>query len=275
VSRLRLSGARPVRLPGYLRVDQDRSLGLPPAAWRIVVLILFLSGVEVYARFIVATPYELVPVTTMAPRATELITDIAFLKDDLARTALAVGVSFVAAGVLGVLTAYAMHRFRWWDRALQPYISVFYAVPTFAMYPLLVVAIGTGLAPIILISTSFSVVVVIARARDGFSSVPTSIAKISNSLRLSRSQHFRLILAPAALPDIVSGLKLALSYSIISVLATEFILSTRGVGHFISRAYAGFNSTDMYGGIFLVSILALALVLLVNRLTSAIDWRQR
>ncbi|GAB2480450.1 ABC transporter permease [Nocardiopsis aegyptia] len=262
-------------LPGYLRLDQDRSLGLPAPMWRVLVLILFLAGVEVYARFILATPFELVPVTTMATRAGELITEPAFLRDDLAWTALTIGVSFVAAAVLGVVTAYAMHRFRWCDLALQPYVSVFYAVPTFAMYPLLVVLLGTGLAPIIVISTSFSAVVVIARARDGFSSVSASVVKVSGSLRLTRFQHFRLILVPSALPDIISGLKLALSYAVISVLATEFILSTRGAGHFISRAYTGFNSTDMYGGILLVSLLALVLILVVNRLGSAIDWRQR
>ena len=262
-------------IPGYLRVDQRRSLGLSATVWRIGMLIFVLVVVELYARFVLATPYELVPVTTMATRALELMTDAAFLWDDLAWTALAVGVSFLGAAILGVFTAYLMHRFTWCDRALQPYVSVFYAVPTFAIYPLLVVVVGTGLAPIVLISTSFSTVVVIARARDGFSSVAASTEKLSRSLRLTRSQHFRLVLMPSALPDIISGLKLALSYAVISVLATEFILSTRGVGHFISRAYTGFNSTDMYGGIFLVSLLALALVLVVHRLGSAIDWRQR
>lgn len=262
-------------IPAYLRLDQRRSLGLPAWVWRVVLLGLSLVAVEVYARFVLAVPYELVPVTTMAARAAELAMDPVFLGENLAWTGMTVGVSFLAAAVLGVGTAYAMHRFRWCDRALEPYVSIFYAVPTFAMYPLLVVLFGTGLVPIVLISTSFSVVVVIARARDGFSSVPTSIGKISGSLRLTRWQHLRLILLPAALPDIVSGLKLALSYAIISVLATEFILSTRGVGHFISRAYSSFNSTDMYGGILLVSALALALVLIVNRLGIAIDWRQR
>lgn len=262
-------------LPGYLRLDQGRALGLPAWAWRLGFLVLALVAVEVYARYVLMTPYELVPVTDMASRAFELVTDSSFLREDLAWTAMTVGITFVAAAALGVVTAYAMYRFRWCDRALQPYVAIFYAVPTFAMYPLLVVLFGTGLVPIIVISTSFSVVVVVARARVGFSAVSTSVDKMSASLRLGRFQYVRLVLVPAALPDIVSGLKLALSYAIISVLATEFILSTRGVGHFISRAYAGFNSIDMYGGIFLVSILALGLVLLVNRLGSTLDWRQR
>lgn len=262
-------------LPAYLRLDQVRFLGLAASVWRIGVLLLALLSIELYARYVLATPYELVPVTTMATRALELISDPAFLREDLAWTAVTVGVTFAAAAILGVLTAYAMHRSSWCDRALQPYVSIFYAVPTFAMYPLLVVLFGTGLIPIIVISTLFSVVVVIARARVGFASVSSSVAKLSDSLQLGRWQHVRLVLVPAALPDILSGLKLALSYAITAVLATEFILSTRGVGYFISRAYSGFNSVDMYGGIFLVSVIALVLVLLVNRLSDALDWRQR
>jgi NitT/TauT family transport system permease protein len=273
--RLSRSGRRTGRVPAYLRLDQVRTLGLPPWAWAAVAVGVCLVAVEVWARYVLANPYELVPVTTMASRALELAVDPEFLRRDLAWSSMAIGASFASAGVVGVCTAYVMHRFGWWDRALQPYVSVFYAVPVFAMYPLLIVLFGTGLAPVVTISAVFSMIVVIANARVGFSSVPATVDKLSSSLRLSRTQHLRKVLLPAALPDIISGLKLAFSYAIVAVLATEFILSTRGVGHFISQAYATFNSADMYGGIFLVSLLALGLVLAANRLGAALDWRQR
>lgn len=263
------------RLPGYLQLDRSRALGLPAWAWAVAAVVAFFAAVEIWARYVLANPYELIPVTDMASRALELAVSPDFLKDHLARSALVILVSFACAAVSGVSIAYLMHRFGWWDRALQPYVSVFYAVPIFALYPLLVVLFGTGIAPIVIISAAFSVVVVIANARVGFDAVPANVNKLTNALRLSRTQYFRLVLLPAALPDIISGLKLAFSYAIVAVLATEFILSTRGVGYFISQAYATFNSADMYGGIFLVSTLALGLVLAVNRLASALDWRQR
>lgn len=267
---------RPVgRLPGYLQLDRSRVLGLRPWAWALVAVVIFFAAVEICARFILVNPDELIPVTEMASRALRLAVSPDFLRDHLAWSALVILVSFVCAAVAGVTIAYSMHRFKWWDRALRPYVSVFYAVPIFALYPLLVVLFGTGIAPIVMISAAFSVVVVIANSRVGFDAAPANVDKLSRALRLSRMQYLRLVQLPAALPDIISGLKLAFSYAIAAVLATEFILSTRGVGYFISQAYATFDSPAMYGGIFLVSMLALGLVLEVNHLASTLDWRQR
>jgi len=62
---------------------------------------------------------------------------------------------------------------------------------------------------------------------------------------------------PAAWPFIFTGLKLAASYSIVAVIATEFILSARGLGYSISYSYDNFDINGMYGSILLVIMIAL------------------
>ncbi|MDH6554511.1 NitT/TauT family transport system permease protein [Streptomyces sp. SAI-133] len=261
--------------PGYLRLDRARAGGLPAWAWRTIIVAAALGAVELTARFALDGSYELVPITTMAQRAAELLVDPGFLTQHLLWSSVSVLVSFTAAAVIGIALGYLMHGHPWWNRALRPYLSVFYAVPIFALYPLLVVVFGTGLMPILLIATAFSAVVVTTHASLGFASVPQNVDKLATAVRTSRSQYVRLVLFPAALPDIVAGARLGFAYSITAVLASEFILSTRGVGHFISTAYAGFMSVDMYAGIFLVAAFSLVLIAVVDRAAAHLDWRSR
>ncbi len=73
----------------------------------------------------------------------------------------------------------------------------------------------------------------------------------------------------------MTGLKLGLSYAVISVLASEFILSTQGLGHFISIAYDGFDIADMYAGILIVALIALLSTSLISLALNRFDWRRR
>ena len=74
---------------------------------------------------------------------------------------------------------------------------------------------------------------------------------------------------PAAAPHLFSGLKLAVAYSFIGVIAGEFILSTMGVGHEIAFAYDNFDNPRMYGLILFVLCVVTVFNLLVYRLRAA------
>jgi NitT/TauT family transport system permease protein len=262
-------------VPRYARPARDRCAGMPTHVWTALVTIALLLVVELYARFGAVTTLDLIPVTEMFRRAFELVRDHDFVTNNLLRTVLLVGVTFAISAILGVVTAYLMVRIPLWRAALEPYLNVFYAIPTFALYPVLVVLFGTGPIPIVLLAVSFSVVVIIANAVVGFEGVPRIVEKLSSSLELSRTQHFRLVLLPSALPDILAGLKLGLGYSVIAVLASEFILSTHGLGNFVAEAYASFNTPDLYAGVVFIGVFALVANLLLGAALARFDWRRR
>src|SRR5699024_1890017 len=147
---------------------------------------------------------------------------------------------------------------------------------TFALYPLLVVVMGVGLAPIILLGTLFAVVAMISATADGLDGIPKSTLRLMQSLEMRWPQRVSKVLIPAALPQISVGLRLALSYSFIMVLASEFVLSSRGLGHFISNAYNDFAITNMYAGVVIVFALALVLnVVFAKLLTRSVDRGQQ
>ena len=261
-------------VPGYLRPAPATSLGLPAWGWTVVILVAALVAVDIAARFF-ASPLDIVPVSDMFFTALRLLTETDFLVDALGRTLGIIVVAFVLSSVSGVAAAYVLWRFELWDRAFQPYLNVYYAVPTFALYPIMVVLFGAGVAPIAILSTIFAFGVVALNARTGFNAVSPIVTKLGTTLMLSRWQYFRSILLPYALPNIVTGLKLGLSYAIISVLASEFILSTQGLGHFISIAYDSFDIADMYAGILVVAAIALIATFGISAALNRFDWRRR
>lgn len=267
--------ARSSVVPSYLRPTPRRVAGLPSPGWTLVFVVGAAVAVELYARSGAVSRLDLIPVSEMAARAVELLGDPGFVVDALLRSVLLICASFAASAVAGVAVAYAMSRWRWVHRAVKPYVNVFYALPIFALYPVMVVMFGTGVVPIILLSTLFSVVIVISNALVGFESTPPIVAKLARSLDMSRARQLRKILLPAALPDILAGLKLGLAYAIIAVLATEFILATTGLGQVVNRAYNNFNTVDMYAGIVFVSVFALLANLALGAALRAFDWRRR
>lgn len=267
--------ARSSVVPSYVRPTPRRVAGLPSPMWTLVLVAAAVVALEVYARSGAVSRLDLVPVSEMAARAVELLGDRGFVVDALLRSLLLICVSFAVSAVAGVGIAYAMSRSRWVHRAVKPYVNIFYALPVFALYPVMVVMFGTGVVPIILLSTLFSVVAVIANALVGFESAPPIVTKLARSLEMSKGQQLRKVLLPAALPDILAGLKLGLAYAIIAVLATEFILATTGLGQVVNRAYNAFNTVEMYAGIVFVSVFALLANLALGAALRAFDWRRR
>lgn len=259
----------------YVRPPVLRLVGLPTAGWTAAVLLTGLVALELAARFSGVSSLNMVPPSEMVEGAIELLGDRDFVVGDLARTLATVLMSFVLAAVLGVAAAYLMSRAAWMRAALQPYLNVFYALPIFALYPVLVVLFGTGMLPVVLLATTFSIVAVIANSLIGFGQVPSIVQKLSRSLELDPRQHFRLVLLPAALPDILAGLKLALGYDIIAVLASEFILAPHGLGREVSTAYNDFDTPHMYAGVLLIVTFALGANLMLGAALARFDWRRR
>lgn len=261
--------------PAYLRRDAAWSSRLPPLVWTAGVAALMFAAIEGLARSGAVGASDLVPVSSMASRAGELLSDPKFLRDELLRTVSLIALSFVLASATGLVIAYVMWRSSWIRSAVRPYLDIYYSLPLFAVYPMLVVLLGTGIAPIVLLASSFSLVVVVTNAYAGLNGVPPVIDKLAASLSMPRGRYVRSVLLPAAAPDIATGLKLALGFSIIAVLASEFILSTQGLGHFISAAYTSFKTEDMYAGVLMVVVLSLVGNVAIAVVAARFDWRRR
>ena len=188
--------------------------------------------------------------------------DIAFT---IVNTLAAIAVSVVLGFWLGALL-HALPRAR---RVFEPLLSAYYAVPVFIFYPLLIVAFGVGHGALIAMGAMFGIVAMIVNTMIGLDRVPRVVGRTAAVMRLDPIRRLLLMRLPAAAPHLVTGIKLAVAYSVIGIVAGEFILATAGIGKRIAFGYQDFDNRTMYG----MLLLLLLLVTVVNGALS--HWEKR
>jgi NitT/TauT family transport system permease protein len=135
-------------------------------------------------------------------------------------------------------------------------LASYYSVPTFVFYPLLVAMLGLNMTPLVVLGVLSAAPAMVIATLAGLDGVPPVLRRVARVQRLGPVQTLRLVVLPAALPALFGGIKLALSYALIGVIAGEFILSGSGLGYAISFAYQSFDNRTMYGLMLFVLLVA-------------------
>jgi NitT/TauT family transport system permease protein len=204
-------------------------------AWiRFLIVALFAIAIELLCRA------KIIPATVLIPPSDMVVALAAILwsgelNADIVSTFSNILIATVIVAVLGFAVGVVIHAMPSLRAAVEPLLASYYAVPTFMFYPVFIVLLGVGSAPIIAIAVLLAIVAMISATLDG----------------------------------LVTGVKLAVAYSFIGVIASEFILSGSGLGYAIAYAYNNFENRKMYALMLLVLLAATA----VNSVLNAIDVR--
>ena len=160
-----------------------------------------------------------------------------------------------------------MHALPRLRSALDPIFTSYYAVPTFILYPLLIVFFGIGPLSLIVMGALFGIVAMVVATLTALDRIPRVLLKVAQVSRMDPVRTALLMKLPAALPHLMTGLRLAVAYSIIGIIAGEFILSTAGIGRRVALSYNDFDNATMYALLLLILGFAVA----VNELLSALE----
>jgi NitT/TauT family transport system permease protein len=180
------------------------------------------------------------------------------MKDDIVRTLICVVAAFVLAVVAGFAAGVMIHALPRLRRALDPLLATYYAVPFFVFYPVLIAFFGLTPLPVIVIAFLFAVVAMIINTLNGIDRIPRVLAKVARTHRMGVLETALKLKLPAAAPHLFTGIKLAIAYSFIGVIASEFIMAASGLGYQISYAYNNFDNRRMYALMLFVLILVTA-----------------
>jgi NitT/TauT family transport system permease protein len=238
-------------------------------AWtRLAVIASFVALVEALCRFGIIKPLTLIAPSAMAVSLVHLLghADVrADLVFTLVNVVVTVAISIAGGFAIGVL----LHRFTRARRVVSPLLAASYAVPMFVFYPLMIVLFGLGRWSLIAIGVMLGIIGMIVNTIDGLDRIPRVYTKMAAMQRMSPLATTFFVVLPAAAPHLVTGVKLAVTYSITGVIAGEFILSVAGLGRHIALAYNDLDNTAMYG----LLLLLLLVTTLVN--VSIHAWEQR
>ena len=231
-------------------------------AWGVVAwlpVIVLLIAWEVVARSGTVTPF-------MLPSLTRVVGRI-YGETMSGELPIAVGLTlwraiagFVIAAVLGIVLGLAMARVRFIYWFFDPIISVGFPIPKIAFLPIIVLWLGffdVSKITMIAFNTIFPVV---TATIVGVYSVEKEIIWSARNLGTSERAMLWEILLPAAMPQIFTGLQVALPIALIVGILTEMAMGGYGVGGSMQTASRMADSLGVFAGIFEIAVVGYAMV---------------
>lgn len=159
---------------------------------------------------------------------------------------------------LGIPLGLLMGINRWVKGIFTVPIDIYWGLPPLAYLPLLIIWLGIGEASKILLLSLAAFAPICYAAQAGVRSVPQERINAARSLGANAVQIFATIILPSALPEILTGIRIAIGASLSTLVAAELIAAQSGVGYMIMSA-ANFLATDVvFVGLIIIAIFAFA-----------------
>jgi ABC-type nitrate/sulfonate/bicarbonate transport system permease component len=175
----------------------------------------------------------------------------------LRRLALGYGLGALAGAGVGLLLGLST----WLRALLEPWLLLTYPVPKLAVYPLLVLMVGLGDVPIVILLAIAVFYIVAINACAGVLSIKPVIRDVGRDCNATFFQSVWTIALPASLPHIMTGLEVSLGIAYIVLVAVEFVGADHGLGSIIWSSWQLFDVAPMYVAITTVSVIGYLSVL--------------
>jgi ABC-type nitrate/sulfonate/bicarbonate transport system permease component len=191
--------------------------------------------------------------------------------DDLATTLGELAAAFAIAATCGVTLGYLISRFRAAMLVFEPLFAALYAIPIILFLPLFVLFFGLGPASKIAIGATISFFPIVINTIAGFGHVEPLFVTAARAMGASDYHLFRHVLVPAALPVILTGLRMGFTVALLSIIGSETLASLAGLGHHIVQLAEAMEMARMFA--YIVFVIAIAAIL--NAIVSTLEVRGR
>ncbi|MGE5691886.1 MAG: ABC transporter permease [Pseudomonadota bacterium] len=170
---------------------------------------------------------------------------------------------FALAIAVGIPLAVAIAYSRLLERTIYPVLLGLNAVPKIAIAPILVLWMGFGYGPKIVVTFLLCVFPIVISTATGLRSTPPELVELVRSLSASSVQAFAKVRFPAALPHVFVGLKVAISLAVIGAVIGEFVGAEAGLGHVIIASGSNVDTSLAFGAMVLLGVMSIALFYLL------------
>jgi NitT/TauT family transport system permease protein len=157
---------------------------------------------------------------------------------------------------------------------IMPMVSSLYAVPLVILYPVFTVWLGIGSESKIAFAGLYGFLPTMLATAAGIQTIDPQLLLAARSMGATLSQRVTRVVIPAAIPTVLTGLRVGGALVIVGVVVSEMLISSAGVGYLISRYRTILESAHVFAGVLLVLAMAVAfnaLIKLVER--RAAVWR--
>lgn len=232
---------------------------IAPSIIIAVLLIIWqiLSMVNIIPKFMLPSPFEVVKA---------FVSDFPLL---MKHTEVTLVEAFLGLGlgiILGFAVAVIMDRFEYAYKMIYPVLVITQTIPTVAIAPLLVLWMGYGILPKIMLILLTSFFPITIGLLDGFHSVDRDMLNLLKTMGATSFQNFIHLKLPSSLGYFFAGLRISVSYSIIGAVVAEWLGGYDGLGVYMTRVRKSYSFDKMFAVIFLISGISLLLMYFVKKI---------
>jgi len=191
--------------------------------------------------------------------ASSLYNDRGLLWSNFLVTAREVLLGLLVTAVLGLALAVALHFSPTLRRAFYPLLVASQAIPFPVLAPILLVWLGFGILPKIMVVALVSFFSIVVATLAGFATVDPQLLKLMRTFDASRMRTFRHVELPAALPGLFTGAKIAVAVSVIGAVFAEYNGSNSGLGYLILISIPQLLSARAVAATVVLALFAIAL----------------
>jgi NitT/TauT family transport system permease protein len=184
-------------------------------------------------------------------------------------TALEVAAAFTLASLVGLGVGLAVGLSPFAYRTFRPIVLLLFSVPKMVMLPLFILFFGIGLTSKAVFAFSLGVFPILLNVIAGTRTVDRTLLTAAYCMGASRLALFGKVVLPAALPSVITGLRVGMTQTVLGVLLAELYAANSGLGYYVELYSQGFRPAQLFALFFAVA----ALSIVVNELLRAIEHR--
>jgi ABC-type nitrate/sulfonate/bicarbonate transport system permease component len=143
-------------------------------------------------------------------------------------------------------------------------------VQILAIAPLLIIWFGFGLLPKVLIVVLVCFFPLAVNTADGLASADPDLVALLRSMGARRDQVWRIVRLPSALPSFFSGLRVAVTYSVVGATIGEWVGGSAGLGLYMLRSKNALATDQVFVAIVITSAISIGLFVLVYLIERAV-----
>lgn len=223
---------------------------------RLASVVVTLVAWEFYGRSI--NPIFLSYPTAIAQAFPELVSS-GQLPEAMVQSFQGLVVGFVLAVVVGTIVGLLMGRYRAIDYLLDVQVNALYSTPTVVLVPLIILWFGLDLQSKIVVIFLSVVFPVIVNTYAGVRNVGRGLIQIAQAEGATEAQIFAKIILPAAVPFIMTGVRLAVGRAVVGMVVAEFFTAINGLGGMIIGYSNAFATAKVFVAIFVLVVLGVGL----------------
>ena len=191
----------------------------------------------------------------------------------IGRTLVRLGVGFLISLVLGSILAFLMVHFATFGKGIQPYVLGLQTFPSIGWVPLSLIWFGFSEAGLLFVTIIGSLFAVTVSFADALRTVPPVYLKAARNMGSDGMDLILRVTVPAALPHLISAMKVGWSFAWRSLIGAEVIFATVGLGFLVNQGREDLSIAQVMG----VMIVILVIGVLVDRVlfSRTYEWASR